>query len=273
MTKARRAISAWLAGMGVVCLCLSGGPSLAAAKAGANVTLGNAPAATSGGAVSLPVSGAWAGLTVEPSTLVLSAAWDAGWIELTGVSAGPALAASGKSVDFEPHGKSVKVVIYGGSGALPQGDLVYLNFQISASAMVGASTVIRDAGTNASDAAGEPVPLNVANGGLTVTIGPKPHSADYSGDWRISLSELLRVVQFYNIGSFHCDASSEDGYAPGLGDQGCTPHDSDYSSRNWVISLNELLRIIQFYNASGGNYHYSPGTEDNYAPGPWAPIP
>ncbi len=272
MTKARRAISAWLAGMGVVCLCLSGTTVPAAEKTGTNVTFG-AGSGASGAAVSLPVSCVWTGLTVEPSTLVLSAAWDAGWIELTGVSAGPALAGSDKTLDFEPHTKSVTVIIYGGTGAVPQGGLVNLNFQVSVSAIRGASATVRAAAANASDAAGEPVALSAANGGLTVTTGPKPHSADYNADWRINLSELLRVVQFYNIGSFHCDASTEDGYAPGPGNQGCTPHDNDYSSQNWVISLNELLRIIQFFNAPGGNYHYSPGTEDNYAPGPWSSTP
>ena len=272
MTKARRAISAWLAGMGVVCLGLSGGAALAAEKAGTNVTLGTV-SASSGTVLPLPAVGAWSGLAVEPSTLVLKAAWDVGWIELTGVSVGPGLAGSGKTFDFEPHTKSVTVIIYGGTGALPQGDLVYLNFQVSPSAMVGAAATVRAAGADASDAAGKAVSLSAANGGLTVTTGPKPHSADYNADWRINMSELLRVVQFYNIGSFHCDATTEDGFAPGPGDQSCTPHNDDYNPSNWAISLNELLRIIQFYNAPGGNYHYSPGTEDNYAPGPWVPTP
>jgi hypothetical protein len=210
---------------------------------------------------------------VEPSTLVLKAAWDAGWITLTGVSAGAALAGSGKSFDFEPHGNSVSLVIYGGQNALPAGDLVHLNFQVDAAAMPGTSVVVRNAaGTSASDAAGEAVPVAVANGGLTVTAGPKPHSADYSRDYSIALSELLRVVQFYNIGAFHCGAATEDGYAPGPGGQSCAPHDTDYNPRDWELSLNELLRMIQFYNAPGGSYHLQSGTEDGYAPGPWVPT-
>lgn len=44
-----------------------------------------------------------------------------------------------------------------------------------------------------------------------------PHSADYrSQNWSISLSELLRVVQFYNLANYHQDATGEDGYAPGV---------------------------------------------------------
>jgi hypothetical protein len=44
----------------------------------------------------------------------------------------------------------------------------------------------------------------------------QPHSADYNQqDLKINLSELLRVIQFYNIGEYHCDHEGEDGYAPG----------------------------------------------------------
>ena len=42
------------------------------------------------------------------------------------------------------------------------------------------------------------------------------HNGDYNpADWSISLSELLRVIQFYNIGSYHRDSEGEDGYNPG----------------------------------------------------------
>ncbi len=257
----------WTTSVGVVCLLLAA----ESAQALPGVALGNANG-TSGQVAPVPVTYALSGAAVAPSALVLKAAWDAGWITLSGVSAGPGLAGAGKGFDFEPNGKSVTVVIYGGTGALPQGTLVYLNFLVDAAAMPDYAAEVRDAGSNASDAAGEPVALSVANGGLTVTVGPPAHSADYDKDYSISLSELLRVVQFYNIGTFHCDTSTEDGYAPGTGDQTCTAHDGDYNPRDWAISLNELLRIIQFYNAPGGDYHYSPGTEDNYAPGPWVPT-
>ncbi|HNR31489.1 MAG TPA: hypothetical protein PKI11_11425, partial [Candidatus Hydrogenedentes bacterium] len=88
------------------------------------------------------------------------------------------------------------------------------------------------------------------------------------------LTELLRVIQFYNSGGFHCAANpgdTEDGFVPGTGaDQTCCPHDSDYapSGPDWQIVLTELLRLIQFYNSGG--YHYCPvdGTEDGFCPGP-----
>jgi len=94
-------------------------------------------------------------------------------------------------------------------------------------------------------------------------------SADQDGDFFISLSELLRVIQFYNSLGLHCDASTEDGYAPGpTGDTSCSPHNTDYNPQDWTISLTELLRVVQFYNSLGYNYCPSAGTEDNFCPGP-----
>ncbi len=93
------------------------------------------------------------------------------------------------------------------------------------------------------------------------------HSADYNPqDDKISLSELLRIIQFYNKGDYHCDPSGEDGYAPGDGDRSCTPHSSDYNPQNWRVSLSELLRLIQFYNNPGG-YQADESGEDGFAPG------
>jgi len=92
------------------------------------------------------------------------------------------------------------------------------------------------------------------------------HSADYNtADWSINLSELLRVIQIYNVGSFHCDADGEDGYGLGAGDQNCTPHDLDYNSQDWSFGLSELLRMIQIYNV--GFYHVDPAGEDGYGLG------
>jgi Leucine-rich repeat (LRR) protein len=93
------------------------------------------------------------------------------------------------------------------------------------------------------------------------------HSADQDGDFRINLSELLRVIQFFNSGGYHCQTGTEDGYAPGLaGDQTCAPHSSDYNPQDWRISLSELLRVIQFFNSGG--YHPCAEGEDGFCPGP-----
>jgi len=74
------------------------------------------------------------------------------------------------------------------------------------------------------------------------------------------------VIQFYNSDGFHCDAGTEDGYAPGPGDQSCAPHSSDYFPRNWRIELTELLRLIQFFNIGGYRDCPVEGTEDGFCP-------
>ncbi len=94
-----------------------------------------------------------------------------------------------------------------------------------------------------------------------------PHTADQDNNNVISLSELLRVIQFFNSNGLHCQAGTEDGFAPGSGDQTCAAHDSDYNPQDWLINLSELLRLIQFFNSGG--YHACPGeeTEDGFCPG------
>jgi hypothetical protein len=100
---------------------------------------------------------------------------------------------------------------------------------------------------------------------------PGSHTADQNGDGVINLTELLRVIQFFNIRGFHCvtpPETSEDGFLPGAGeDQTCAPHASDYAPQDWQINLTELLRLIQFFNVR--DYHDCPGlgTEDGFCPG------
>jgi hypothetical protein len=100
-----------------------------------------------------------------------------------------------------------------------------------------------------------------------------PHNADQNDNFILSLSELLRVVQFFTLGSYSCplDPSfTEDGYFAGSdGTQTCPPHNSDFESpANYAISLNELLRLIQLYNT--GTYHScdDPPTDDGFCTGP-----
>ena len=94
------------------------------------------------------------------------------------------------------------------------------------------------------------------------------HTSDQNCDHLVNLSELLRVIQFFNSDGYHCQAGTEDGYNPGPGDHTCTPHNSDYNPQDWHVDLSELLRDIQFFNSGG--YHYCPSelTEDGYCPGP-----
>ncbi len=96
-------------------------------------------------------------------------------------------------------------------------------------------------------------------------------TSDQNNDFVISLSELLRVIQFYNSLAYHCadnPGDTEDGYVPGIGaNQSCSPYDTDYNPQNWVINLSELLRVIQFYNSLGYRYCPLDGTEDGFCPG------
>ncbi len=89
---------------------------------------------------------------------------------------------------------------------------------------------------------------------------PGPARVDVNGDYQISLSELLQLVQHYNVGAYHCDADSTDGYTTGPGAQDCPPLEMDSAPQDWAISLPELLRGIQLYNS--GVYFPCPGSED-----------
>lgn len=91
--------------------------------------------------------------------------------------------------------------------------------------------------------------------------GSARHSADQDGDAQISLSEVLRVVQLYNLG-YQCGVGTEDGYAPLPGETNCEPHALDYNPPDFVISLEEVLRLVQFYNSDG--YVPCPEGEDGY---------
>ncbi len=92
------------------------------------------------------------------------------------------------------------------------------------------------------------------------------HSADQDQNWHIELSELLRVIQFFNSSGYHRFEAGEDGYAPGLAGTEGTPHTSDYNPQDWRIELNELLRLIQFFNSTGYQPNMVTG-EDGFAPG------
>jgi hypothetical protein len=83
---------------------------------------------------------------------------------------------------------------------------------------------------------------------------------------RIELSELLRLIQLYNGGEFHCDSTGEDGFALGSGDRACAAHSSDYAPQDWRVNLSEMLRAIQLFSA--GAYRDCPGaSEDGYCLG------
>jgi len=92
------------------------------------------------------------------------------------------------------------------------------------------------------------------------------HTADTDRDWRISLSEVLRVVQLFNSGAYGVAGSSEDGFLPGGTDHNGSPHRGDLNG-NWQFELSELLRLVQLYNTDNGWYYAGSGTEDGFLAG------
>lgn len=75
------------------------------------------------------------------------------------------------------------------------------------------------------------------------------HVADRNCDGSMSLAELLRVVQLFNAGQFHCALGTEDSYQVGPGTTGsCVPHTADYEEPFFRLTLTELLRSIQLFN-------------------------
>jgi len=123
------------------------------------------------------------------------------------------------------------------------------------------------------DLRGLPRPLGagVDLGAFEYFVG-EGHDADWHNgtDLRIDLTELLRLIQLYKAGGYHCAAAGEttdDGFAP-YGDaagQDCFPHDLDYNPPDGRISFAELLRAVQFYN-SPACYPCTTG-EDGFCPG------
>ena len=175
--------------------------------------------------------------------------------------AGAAAAASGKGVACRVSGQECRCVVYGGPDGLPEGDLFRFLIRPDSNAVTVTIQTVEGADPTASEKA-------VAGGVFTpVQVGGNyaTHKADRNGDWRISLSELLRVIQIYNIGGYSCRAGTEDGYWPGSGDRSCAPHDADYAPQDWQISLNEVLRVVQFFNSGG--YGRRPGSEDGFMAG------
>lgn len=88
------------------------------------------------------------------------------------------------------------------------------------------------------------------------------HAGDKNDDYVLDANELLRMIQLYNLGEFHCDPAGEDGFNPGAGDNTCTPHEGDYNPRDWSFDLSEMLRAIQIYNKGG--YEFCEEGEDGF---------
>ncbi len=94
------------------------------------------------------------------------------------------------------------------------------------------------------------------------------HSGDSNHNWRIELVELLRVIQFYNIGAIHVLQGTEMDMLLFL----MVLITASIILRiiilaDFKINIYEILRLIQLFNSYNGYYHVDPTTEDGFAPG------
>lgn len=199
-----------------------------------------------------------------PDTLVLQLTLDTAILQVCDVHAGGA--APGKTLAYRPTATGFTLVIYGGTGPLNPG--VVASVVLEATAGISPGDVLpRDGGSSAADSDANARTISLTTEPVVVTPLMNPHSADTDANGRIGFSELLRLIQLYNADGLHCDGASEDGFAPGAGDEDCAPHDLDYAGQDWRIGLSELLRGIQFYNAFKGSYRADGMGEDGFAPG------
>ncbi len=192
-------------------------------------------------------------------------AFDALRFAFVGAVASSALTAAGKQVQVsEISPGRYRVLAFGfNQNVIPAGHVFTLQMSVAPDAPNG-GYLISPEDIILSDPNGSRIPAQGLDG--TVTLGPVDHhSADVDENLLINLGELLRGIQLFNAGQYHCDASTEDGYAIGQGAQDCAPHNSDLQGApNWRITLTELLRLIQLFNLNG--YVPSMTTEDGYEP-------
>lgn len=119
---------------------------------------------------------------------------------------------------------------------------------------------------------------------LLVVPAGSYHTADTDGDFRLSLGELLRVIEIYNTrrgtartGRYRMSVQgTDDGVEPDPETASSSPptftrfHNAD-SDRNAQIGLSELLRVIELYNTRSGStrtgsYRASTNTADGFEP-------
>jgi hypothetical protein len=228
---------------------------------GAQLSVGSTQALAGAAGVVLPVR-----LTSEADENVASfqcdLMFDASAFTIDSVTAGAAAQDAGKDAVRSNLGPGLVRVIVSGfnQNVIADGVVVELSISVDGAAPDGfyaftLSNVIL------SDPNAQPVSATAVPGG--VQVGDLPvHSADQDGNYQISFSELLRVIQLFNATAVHCDAGTEDGYALGPGDQSCARHSSDFRSPEWSLDISELLRLIQFYNLLG--YEPAEDTEDGF---------
>ncbi len=205
--------------------------------------------------------------TERVSAMQFDIEYSASLVEMTSINAGDAVISAQKQLSYNriQPGK-VRIVIVGlNQNIIPSGVIAEVQWTVCKSAFA-ANTEIKITNPVLSTPQGTQVPVTTSNWSLII-FRDSYHTADENKDWKISLDELLRVIQFYNSGGIYCDCLSEDGYSPStLYSRECLPHSSDYyNGHDWRINLYELLRLVQIYNY--GKYHPDPSSEDGFGLG------
>lgn len=93
------------------------------------------------------------------------------------------------------------------------------------------------------------------------------HSADTNTDQQISLSELLRVIQFYNSGGYHTECGTEDDFTPGPGPiYDCGSEGEGEEEGEMTIMLPGAVSLEMVW-IPGGAFMMGrfPGEQDSYA--------
>ncbi|GAB5560226.1 MAG: hypothetical protein SynsKO_18730 [Synoicihabitans sp.] len=125
--------------------------------------------------------------------------------------------------------------------------------------------------------------INLSDAYFTARPPVVRYTVDTDEDGRVSLQELLRVIELYNTragssrtGRYTPAEDTPDGYAPDSSSAAGSPalfaryHGSD-SDRDGTVSLGELLRVIEIYNTRAGTtrtgrYRLDATTVDGIAP-------
>lgn len=116
---------------------------------------------------------------------------------------------------FAPGGAAVAIVLSRGQGMVHDGDTT----PDGVIALAELLRVIQLYNTDVYACADGQATEDGFVPGATTPRTCAPHDGDPNGDWTFSLSELLRFIQFFNLGGYH-DCSdmvppTEDGFCPG----------------------------------------------------------
>lgn len=240
--------------------------SLATAQETLALNLGDVTSPV-GSVIAMPVIAMPSGAGV--SSLVLNLDYNPAQLSIAAINLENSLESAGKTFQHRTTNGTLALSIFGGVDPISTGQIATIYWKLNPTVSSGATININNAESSAASPAADAVTVQYTGGAINVTTLAGHHSADYEQDWTLQLSELLRVIQFFNSTAMHCDASTEDGYKPGNGDTACTNHNSDYNLPDWKINLSELLRAIQIYNAIGSAYHPDGSGEDGFMPGPF----